>query len=106
MIKEQNKQIDYKIHIKPQNSWVLLNQRKYDRTMNLLEKQFDIMLLNCSRDRLISLLDFNIQYFENQLTLINTWITENKPEKQIEIKNVESSDSSSEYSSSQSSDNK
>lgn len=54
--------------------------------MNLLEKQFDIMLSNCSRDRLISLLDFNIQYFENQLTLVNTGIIENKPEKQIEIK--------------------
>lgn len=52
----------------------------------------------------MSLLDFNIKYFENQLTLVDSGITQNDPEKQAEVFNQSDSESSSEYSSWLSSD--
>ena len=102
-----NKRISFGLGKRSHNWWVLMNQRKYDRTMNLIDKQFETMISNMNNDKIVSLLDFNIQFYENQLTLLNAGINTKKMESQVKVSknNSSSSGSSSEYSSSNSEDN-
>lgn len=61
--------INWSVLDKPRNLYLLLNQRKYGKMLSYTEQQFQIMLANMSKEQLLKLVEANMTFYQNELTL-------------------------------------
>jgi vacuolar-type H+-ATPase catalytic subunit A/Vma1 len=80
--------------------WSILQiERKSRQTLSYIEKQFSEIVANMTKEKLITLVEFNIQYYQKQLALIDQEIKTAKPQQEIvPVKGEVNSQSSDEYS--------
>lgn len=72
------RKINWGVLDKSRNFFLLLNQRKQGKVLSYTEQQFQIMLANMNKEQLIRLVEANIKFFENELTLAQNEIKTQK----------------------------
>jgi hypothetical protein len=68
--------INLKSLMKTKNLNLLINERKQNKTLNYMEKQFQIMINNMSREDLFKMLEHSALYFKNEFEMIDTKVNE------------------------------
>lgn len=72
------RRINWKVLDKARNIYLLIHELKHGKPLNYLEKQFQSMIVNMSRDNIMKILNYNIDFFKEQLELVNVQIKNDK----------------------------